>query len=81
MIAGDVRTLARGYCARAPRSATSNTSSYSHITSVLIWLPHSIAWIKQRFAGEPAPHNCSKIKKGNKLDPIEVQPSAASSST
>ncbi len=79
MIAGDVRTLARGY----KTVWYEQYDEHSHISSVLLgpWLPHSMAWIKQRFAGEPPPHNGPKIKKGNKLDPIEVQPSAASSPT
>jgi hypothetical protein len=38
--------------------------------SVPIWLLNSIAWIKQRFAGVPAPENCSSIQKGNPLTPI-----------
>ena len=84
MIAGDVRTLARGYCDRGNKTVWyEQYDQYSHISSLVLgpWLPHSIAWIKQRFAGDPPPHNGPKIKKGNKLDPIEVQPSAATSPT
>ena len=38
MIAGDVRTLARTYCARAPRSSTSNTTCSATSRAVGIWL-------------------------------------------
>jgi hypothetical protein len=70
MIAGDVRTLARDYCAKGTKVHYEQYNALSHIWSVPIWLPHSIAWIKQRFAGLPAPENCSSIQEGNPLTPI-----------
>jgi len=70
MIAGDVRTLARDYCAKGTKVHYEQYNSLSHIWSVPIWLLNSIAWIKQRFAGVPAPENCSSIQKGNPLTPI-----------
>ena len=70
MIAGDVRTLARGYCAKATKVHYEQYDALSHIWSVPIWLLDSIAWIKQRFAGLPAPDNCSSIPEGNPLTPI-----------
>ena len=72
MIAGDVRTLARGYCAKGTEVHYEQYDALSHITSIAIWLPNSIAWIKQRVAGLPAPQNCSSIAPGNSLDPIPV---------
>jgi hypothetical protein len=73
MIAGDVRTLAREYCAKGTKVHYEQYKSLSHIWSVPIWLLHSIAWTKQRFAGVPAPENCSSILEGNPLTPIPVQ--------
>jgi hypothetical protein len=72
MIAGDVRTLARGYCAKGTPVHYEQYDALGHITSIGIWLPNSIAWIKQRFAGLPAPQNCSSIAPGNSLAPIPV---------
>jgi Secretory lipase len=72
MIAGDVRTLARNYCAKGTKVQYEQYNLLSHIWSVPIWVPDSIAWIKQRFAGLPAPDNCSSIPKGNPLKPIPV---------
>src|ERR1700677_1358271 len=72
MIAGDVRTLARGYCAKGTRVHYEQYDALSHIWSIPIWLPNSIAWIKERFAGLPAPENCSSIAPGNSLAPIPV---------
>jgi hypothetical protein len=72
MIAGDVRTLARDYCAKGTKVHYEEYAALSHIWSVPIWLHNSIAWIKQRFAGVPAPQNCSSIRKGNPLKPIPV---------
>jgi hypothetical protein len=70
MIAGDVRTLARSYCARGATVWYEQYDALSHISSLYFWLPHSITWIKQRFAGKPAPQNGSSINPGNLLDPI-----------
>ena len=83
MIAGDVRTLALSYCERGNKTIWyEEYPDLSHIpASVFPWLPRSIAWINDRFAGDRPPQNCSEIKKGNKLDPIKVQPTPTSSNT
>ncbi len=72
MIAGDVRTLARAYCAKGTVIQYEQYDLLSHITTVGIWLAQAIDWIKDRFAGQPAPNNCSSIPPGNPLDPIPV---------
>ena len=72
MIAGDVRTLARNYCAKTTKVHYEQYDLLGHIASLVPWLPHSIAWIQQRFAGLPAPQNCSSIAPGNSLAPIPV---------
>jgi hypothetical protein len=76
MIAGDVRTLARDYCTKGTKVHYEEYEALSHTWSVPIWLPNSIVWIKERFAGVPAPENCSSIPKGNPLDPIPIPPAA-----
>lgn len=76
MIAGDVRTLARGYCANGTTVYYEEYEALSHTTSVPIWRFNSIAWIKERFAGLPAPRNCSSIRPGNPLEPIPMPSSA-----
>lgn len=72
MIAGDVRALARKYCAKGTKVHYEQYQALSHIWSIPIWLPNAIAWIKQRFAGLPGPQNCSSIAPGNPLEPIPV---------
>ncbi len=72
MIAGDVRTLAREYCARGTKVYYEQYDELSHIWSVPIWLLNSIAWIRHRFAGLPPPENCSSIAIGNPLEPIPI---------
>ena len=72
MIAGDVRTLARSYCAKGAKVHYEQYDALSHLTSVPIWRDNSIAWIKERFASVPAPENCSSIAPGNSLDPIPM---------
>jgi hypothetical protein len=80
MIAGDVRTLARDYCAKGVTVYYEEYSALSHIWSVPIWLHNSTAWIKQRFTSMPAPQNCSSIQKGNSLAPIPDPPAPSSRS-
>ena len=72
MIAGDVRTLARNYCAKGTAVQYVQYDVLTHITTVGVWLVEAIDWIKDRFAGKPAPQNCSSIPAGNPLDPIPV---------
>jgi hypothetical protein len=72
MIAGDVRTLARNYCAKGTQVQYEQYDLLGHISSVAPWLLQSIAWIQQRFADLPAPQNCSSIAPGNPLEPIPI---------
>jgi hypothetical protein len=72
MIAGDVRTLARGYCAKGTKVQYEQYDLLGHVSSIVIWLTNSIAWIRQRFEDLPAPQNCSSIAAGNSLAPIPV---------
>ncbi len=72
MIAGDVRTLARSYCARGTVVYYDEYELFSHTSAVGFWLMQAIDWIHDRFAGRPAPNNCSSIPVGNPLDPIPV---------
>jgi secretory lipase len=70
MIAGDVRTLARTYCARGVKVQYQQYDNLSHITSAAPWLPSAFSWLTARFAGLPAPQNCAQIPPGNPLTPI-----------
>lgn len=70
MIAGDVRTLARTYCAKGTTVYYEQYDELTHVSSLVPWLPSAIAWIMERFAGLPARGNCSSIARGNPLDPI-----------
>lgn len=72
MIAGDVRTLAREYCARGATVYHEEYEDLSHVSSLVLWLPNAIDWIMDRFAGRPAPDNCSSIPAGNPIDPISA---------
>lgn len=70
MIAGDVRALARQYC------ATGNTHivyteypQLDHIQGAIAWFTPAMIWMKQRFDQYPAPTNCSTIQPGNRLVP------------
>jgi hypothetical protein len=70
MIAGDVRTLARQYCSAGVKVQYNQYDLTSHVTSAIPWLGEAVPWLTARFAGLPAPQNCSSIAPGNPLDPI-----------
>ncbi|MBA4110212.1 MAG: triacylglycerol lipase [Leptothrix sp. (in: Bacteria)] len=73
MLAGDVRTLARQYCAKGVAVEHKEYGS-SHFLTMLNWLPAATAWVDDRFAGKPAPQNCASIAPGNSLAPLVYKP-------
>lgn len=73
MLAGDVRTLARQYCAQGVQVSHEEYGS-SHFVSMVHWLPAATAWVDDRFAGKPAPQNCASIAPGNSLAPLVYAP-------
>jgi len=70
MVAGDVRSLARKYCAKGVDVEHKQFDSLSHVGATSPWLDASLPWLNARFAGEPAPNNCAQIAPGNPLDPL-----------
>jgi hypothetical protein len=72
MIAGDVRTLARKYCAAGTR-VRYQQYPLSHFSTVALWLPEAISWVEARFAGVRAPSSCGSIPAGNSLAPVRVE--------
>jgi hypothetical protein len=69
MIAGDVRTLARQYCAAGDKVQYTQYP-LGHVTAAVPWVTAAIPWLASRFAGIPAPQNCASIEPGNPLTPI-----------
>lgn len=70
MIAGDVRTLAREYCARGVKVKYDQYDLLAHIETAVPWLTSAMAWLNDRFVGFAAPQNCASIAPGNPLTPI-----------
>ena len=73
MLAGDVRTLARQYCAQGVPVQHKEWGT-SHFLTMVNWLPWATAWLDDRFAGKVAPQNCSSIAPGNALTPLVYKP-------
>lgn len=73
MLAGDVRALARQYCAQGVKVQHKEYGS-SHFVTMISWLPGATAWMDDRFAGKPAPENCASIAPGNSLAPLVYAP-------
>lgn len=69
MIAGDVRTLAREYCQRGV-AVQYQEYELDHIGTATPWIASAMPWLASRFAGKPAPQDCSQIAPGNPLTPI-----------
>ena len=69
MIAGDVRTLARQYCASGTSVKYTQEDLLSHIGTAVPWAASTIGWINDRFAGKAAPSSCGSIAAGNSLAP------------
>lgn len=75
MLAGDVRSLARQYCA-AGTKVLYREFSMSHLGTLLFWAQEAIAWLDARFKGQPVPSNCGAIAPGNDLSPEVYRPAA-----
>ncbi|RZI86824.1 MAG: triacylglycerol lipase [Rubrivivax sp.] len=73
MLAGDVRELARQYCAQGVKVHHTERPS-SHFITTISWLAGAIPWIDDRFAGKPVPENCAGIAPGNSLAPLVYTP-------
>ncbi|WP_436497005.1 lipase family protein [Actinokineospora sp. HUAS TT18] len=70
MVAGDVRTLARQYCATGNASIKySQYDLFSHFGATVVWAPAAFAWLNDRFAGRTPPSDCGRIPAGNSLAP------------
>ena len=73
MVAGDVRALARQYCATGDGAIKYDQFDLlSHTGTAVPWAPLAMAWLDDRFAGRTAPSNCGWIGVGNSLRPEVV---------
>ena len=70
MITGDVRTLAREYCERGVAVQYDQYDALAHVETAVPWVTSTLPWLAARFAGRPAPHDCSGIEPGNQLTPV-----------
>lgn len=71
MVAGDVRTLARDFCASGTAVDYTQYDALSHISTFPVWSPTALTWLNSRFAGSQAPNDCSQIPPGNSLAPVK----------
>ncbi|MEV4613101.1 lipase family protein [Kitasatospora sp. NPDC049258] len=77
MVAGDVRALARQYCAtgNAPIKFQ-QFDLLSHVGVPVVWAPIALGWLNDRFAGRTAPSDCGHIPAGNSLAPEQPAPTS-----
>ncbi|MER5639186.1 lipase family protein [Kitasatospora sp. NPDC002227] len=69
MVAGDVRALARQYCASGVPLKYQQYDLLSHVGVPVVWAPQALGWLNDRFAGRTAPSDCGHIPAGNSLAP------------
>ncbi|WP_042383569.1 lipase family protein [Streptacidiphilus melanogenes] len=70
MVAGDVRALARQYCATGDSAIDyQQFDVLSHIGTAVPWAVAAIGYLNDRFAGHAAPSDCGRIAAGNSLAP------------
>jgi hypothetical protein len=70
MITGDVRSLAREYCARGVTVQYDEFDLFDHLGTAATWIVDAASWLTARFTGLPAPQDCALIPPGNSLAPI-----------
>jgi hypothetical protein len=70
MIAGDVRTLARDFCASGTAVDYTQYDTLSHVTTFPVWAPAALTWLYGLFAGAQAANDCAQIPRGNSLAPV-----------
>ncbi|RKE22333.1 lipase family protein [Streptomyces sp. TLI_171] len=70
MVAGDVRALARQYCATGnSKIKFQQYDLLSHLGAAVPWAPTAVLYLNDRFAGKSAPTDCGWIPSGNSLAP------------
>ncbi|MFJ5880759.1 lipase family protein [Kitasatospora cineracea] len=75
MVAGDVRALARQYCATGNGSIKyQQYDLLSHLGAAVPWAPTAVLYLNDRFAGKTAPSDCGRIPAGNSLAPERPAP-------
>ncbi len=75
MVAGDVRALARQYCATGNGSIKyQQYDLLSHLGAAVPWAPTAVLYLNDRFAGKAAPSDCGRIPAGNSLAPERPAP-------
>jgi hypothetical protein len=70
MVTGDVRSLAREYCARGVTVQYNEHDLLDHLGTAAVWIVDAASWLTARFAGFPASQDCAFIPPGNSLAPI-----------
>jgi hypothetical protein len=76
-VTGDVRTLARQFCAAGTPVTYTQLDWNDHLTAYPTWAGSSTSWIDARLAGTAAPSNCASIAPGNSLAPELFVPSGS----
>lgn len=67
MVAGDVRSLVRDYCAAGAQIEYREYPWFSHVITAVPWLVEGHLWLERMLQGVPATNNCHTVPPGNDL--------------
>lgn len=70
MVEKDEQQLAYEYCHQGVSIDFVELKNANHDDAGAAFFPQAMSFLGDRFAGAPAPDNCSSIKRGNSLKPI-----------
>ena len=76
MVTGDVQDLANKYCQAGVPVHYEEYPFLPHTVAFTRWFPGVSQWMKDRFAGRPAPSSCGSIPAGNDISTPNVVPPA-----
>jgi hypothetical protein len=61
MVAGDVRALAKKFCADGTVVQYNQYDALAHGSAGVAWFPLALIWLDDRLSGKAAPDNCAQI--------------------
>ncbi len=72
MVTADDEALAHEYCRQGVTMDFTIEQGQSHTDAAIPFEPAAVSYLADRFAGAPAPSNCSSIGVGNSIAPLPI---------
>jgi hypothetical protein len=72
MVTADDEALAHEYCSQGVKIDFTVEQGQSHTDAAIAFEPAAVSYLADRFAGAPAPNDCSSIGVGNSIAPLPI---------